>query len=81
MCAGGIVNARIPTVVWGMTDPRRGGATSLFNMFDNEALNHRPAFWTGFMEEACREIMLGFFRARRQGEDPDESSPAQSPDT
>jgi tRNA(adenine34) deaminase len=70
MCAGAIVNARVPTVVWGMTDPRRGGATSLFNMFDNPALNHRTVAWAGFMEEACREVMQGFFRARRQGADP-----------
>ena len=80
MCAGAIVQARIPMVVWGMTDPRRGGAVSLFNIFDNEALNHRPRIWTGFMEEACRELLLGFFRAQRKGADPDGSCPAQSPD-
>ena len=77
MCAGAIVNARIPVVVWGMTDPRRGGAISLFSIFDSAALNHRPQFRTGFMEEACREVMLGFFRARRADADPGGSSPGQ----
>ena len=76
MCAGAIVSARIPLVVWGMTDPRRGGAISLFNMFGNEALNHRPRFRAGVMEEECRRLMLDFFRRRRfKGPDPEGSSP------
>ena len=71
MCAGAVVSARIPMVVWGMTDPRRGGARSLFNIFDNKALNHRPRVWTGMLEEECRSLVLDFFRNRRNGEGPD----------
>ena len=71
MCAGAIIQARIPVVVWGMTDPMRGGAASLFNMFDNPALNHRVRCFTGLMEEECKSLMQSFFRERRkQGNSP-----------
>jgi tRNA(adenine34) deaminase len=65
MCAGAIVLARIPRVVWGMTDPRRGGALSLFNILQNPDLNHRPAIQQGIMEEECTALMQGFFRKKR----------------
>lgn len=67
MCAGAIVQARIPVVVWGMTDPLRGGACSLFNLFDNPALNHRVRAIPGLLEDACRSLIQGFFRERRSG--------------
>lgn len=66
MCAGAIVLARIPLVVWGMTDPLRGGAISRFGIFQDKALNHRVAHLPGVLEEECREIVQGFFRKRRQ---------------
>ena len=65
MCAGAIVAARIPLVVWGMTDPVRGGAVSLFNVFQNPSLNHRVNHIAGVLEAECREIVQGFFKARR----------------
>ncbi len=65
MCAGAIVLARIPTVVWGMTDPLRGGALSRFSICNSEALNHRVTCIPGVLEEECREVMVGFFRNRR----------------
>lgn len=66
MCAGAIVQARIPIVVWGMTDPFRGGACSLINIFDNEALNHRVRYYPGIMEEECKDLMQSFFKRRRE---------------
>ena len=49
MCAGAIVLARIPLVVYGTPDPQRGGAASVFNILQNPALNHRcdilPGRW------------------------------------
>ncbi|HMP90964.1 MAG TPA: tRNA adenosine(34) deaminase TadA [Kiritimatiellia bacterium] len=66
MCAGAIVLARIPTVVWGMTDPVRGGAISQFNILQHEALNHRVDCITGILEEECKEMMQGFFRKLRE---------------
>lgn len=65
MCAGAIVLARIPLVVWGMSDPARGGALSHFRIFDSETLNHRVKAMPGILEEECRELMQGFFRQRR----------------
>lgn len=65
MCAGAIVLARIPMVVWGVTDPVRGGAASVFNILQNKALNHRTDYVAGFLDEECRAILQGFFRDLR----------------
>jgi tRNA(adenine34) deaminase len=68
MCAGAIVLARIPLVVWGMTDPLRGGAISQFSILRSDALNHRVDFVPGVMEDPCRALVQEFFRARREQE-------------
>lgn len=65
MCAGAIILARIPMVVWGVTDPQRGGAISQFQILQNPALNHRAEFRAGFMEEECKAILRGFFKDLR----------------
>ena len=65
MCAGGIILARIPTVVYRVSDPKRGGALSVFNILDHPNLNHRCEVITGIMQDECREILQSFFRARR----------------
>lgn len=65
MCAGAIVLARIPVVVFGAPDPRRGGAASLFNILDNDDLNHRCKVVGGVLQDECAELLKGFFRARR----------------
>ncbi len=75
MCAGGIVLARIPTVVFGVPDPKRGGAVSVFNILNHPNLNHRPEVITGVLEGECRALLQGFFRARREDEDHSSSSP------
>jgi tRNA(adenine34) deaminase len=64
MCAGAIVLARIPLVVFGMPDPRRGGI-SVFNILDHQGLNHRAQVIGGILEERCREQFTGFFRDLR----------------
>lgn len=69
MCAGAIVLARIPLVVWGMSDPQRGGAVSRFQIFQSDNLNHRVECQTGIMEEECKAMMVDFFRQRRQEND------------
>ena len=66
MCAGAIVLARIPRVVWGVADPARGGAVSLFPIFQNPRLNHRVEFEGGLLEEECRGLLQDFFRRRRR---------------
>lgn len=65
MCAGAIVLARIPTIVWGMSDPLRGGAISRFNILQSDTLNHRVECITGVLEDECKEVMQEFFRRRR----------------
>lgn len=65
MCAGAIVLARIPLVVWGMTDPLRGGAVSAFKILRSRKLNHRPKIVRGVLEDECKDLMQAFFRKRR----------------
>ena len=68
MCAGAIVLARIPVVVFGAPDPRRGGAVSVFNILDNRNLNHRCTVITGVLQDQCADLLRGFFQSRRAGE-------------
>ena len=65
MCAGAIILARIPVVVFGTPDPKRGGATSAFNILDHPQLNHRCDIIAGIKADECREILQQFFRNRR----------------
>ncbi len=64
MCAGAIVLSRVSTVVWGLSDPKRGGHT-VFSILDHPGLNHRPEIVTGVMENECRHILQSFFKQRR----------------
>lgn len=66
MCAGAIVLARIPLVVFGVPDPQRGGAVSVFNILNHPALNHRCDIVSGVLEEECRALLKDFFRAARK---------------
>lgn len=70
MCAGAIINARVPMVHWGVSDPRRGGADSKFKILQNDCLNHRTTFQTGLLEEECKDVLVEFFRARRKPGEP-----------
>lgn len=65
MCAGAIVLARVDAVVWGVSDPKRGGSTE-FGIFDHPGINHHPLVVAGVEEEASREVMVEFFRRRRE---------------
>ncbi len=65
MCAGAIILARIPRVVWGLDDPKRGGAASKFTILDDGDLNHRPAYESGLLKEECQFVIQDFFRRRR----------------
>ena len=68
MCAGAIVLARVDAVVWGLSDPKRGGGTA-FNIFNHPGINHHPAVLTGVLEEPCRAVLVDFFRRRRAEKD------------
>ena len=65
MCAGAIILARISTVIWGVSDPKRGGCTT-FNIFEHPGINHHPHVLRGILEEPCRAVLVDFFRQRRQ---------------
>lgn len=64
MCAGAIVNARIPRVVYGASDKKCGACNSVCNLFAME-FNHHPQVETGVLEEDCREILQDFFQNLR----------------
>lgn len=66
MCAGALVLARIDKVVWGMTDPIRGGAISKFQVLNTADLNHAVEVETGVMELECKQVMQSFFQELRQ---------------
>ena len=65
MCAGAIVLARVKTVVWGASDPKRGGGT-VFGIFDHPGINHHPEVVAGVMEADCVAVLKEFFRRRRE---------------
>ena len=65
MCAGAIVLARIPAVVFGAWDPKAGAAGSVLDVLGEPALNHRPLVTGGVREPECRELLTSFFAARR----------------
>lgn len=65
MCAGAIVNARVPAVVIGAKDAKAGALGSLLN-FNSYPLNHKPAVTFGVLENECRAVMQTFFAGRRQ---------------
>ena len=67
MCAGAIVLARIPTVVFGAFDPKAGAAGSVLDVLAEPALNHRPEVLAGVMEAECATALRDFFAARRGG--------------
>ena len=65
MCAGAIVLARIPRVVFGAADPKAGAAGSVLDVLGETALNHRPEVTGGVLAEDCGALLSDFFAARR----------------
>jgi tRNA(adenine34) deaminase len=65
MCAGAIVLARIPSVVFGAPDPKAGAAGSVLDVLAEPALNHRPEVTGGVLEAECAALLREFFAARR----------------
>ncbi|GAC1322747.1 MAG: tRNA adenosine(34) deaminase TadA [Thermoleophilaceae bacterium] len=65
MCAGAIVLARIPRVVFGATDPKAGAAGSVLDVLGEPRLNHRPQVATGLLAQESAELLRRFFALRR----------------
>ncbi len=65
MCAGAIVLARVPRVVFGAGDPKAGACGSVLNVLGEPRLNHRPDVAGGLLAEECAQLLSGFFASRR----------------
>jgi tRNA(adenine34) deaminase len=65
MCAGAIVLARVPLVVFGARDPKAGAAGSVLDVLAEPALNHRPEVIGGVREDECAALLRDFFANRR----------------
>jgi tRNA(adenine34) deaminase len=65
MCAGAIVLARMPRVVFGASDPKAGAAGSVFDILGEERLNWRPDVAGGLLEEDSAALLRSFFAAHR----------------
>jgi tRNA(adenine34) deaminase len=65
MCAGAIVLARIPRVVYGAVDPKAGACGSVLDVLGEPRLNHRPLVEAGVLADECAALLRSFFAARR----------------
>ena len=65
MCAGALVLARVPRVVYGTTDPKAGGAGSVLDVLSQPQLNHRPDVAGGLLAGECAALLREFFATRR----------------
>jgi tRNA(adenine34) deaminase len=65
MCAGAIVLARVPRLVYGAIDPKAGAAGSVLDVLAQPRLNHRPVVAGGLLAEECAALLTDFFGSRR----------------
>jgi tRNA(adenine34) deaminase len=66
MCAGAVLQARIPRVVYGATDPKAGAVQSLFHLLDDDRLNHRAQVISGVLARESGQMLTDFFRSQRR---------------
>lgn len=66
MCAGALVNARIPRLVYGCKNPKAGAVDSMFSIVTDERLNHRMPVTSGILVDECAALLTNFFRAIRE---------------
>jgi tRNA(adenine34) deaminase len=65
MCAGAVLAARVPTVVFGAWDEKAGAAGSVYDVLRDRRLNHSVEVFAGVLAEECGEVLLDFFRSKR----------------
>jgi tRNA(adenine34) deaminase len=65
MCAGGLIQARVPLLVYGARDEKAGAVDTHFQICSSSKLNHRIEVISGVLEAECRELMQEFFRKKR----------------
>ena len=78
MCAGAIVQSRIPRVVVGCMNPKAGCTGAILNLLDIQAFNHQADLTTGVLEEECSQLMKQFFRELREARKMKKKAEAQS---
>ncbi|UQZ34274.1 tRNA adenosine(34) deaminase TadA [Paenibacillus sp. PK3_47] len=66
MCAGAMVQSRVPLNVYGTPDPKAGCAGTLMNLLEEPRFNHRTTVIQGILQEECAELLTSFFRRLRQ---------------
>jgi tRNA(adenine34) deaminase len=66
MCAGAIVQARLPLVVYGCTDPKAGACDTLYRIPTDLRLNHRARVVGGVLADRCAAVLTDFFEAKRR---------------
>lgn len=66
MCAGAILQARIPNLVYGTKDPKAGCVDSLYRLLNDERFNHQTAVIDGVLQETCSQMLRDFFRSLRE---------------
>jgi tRNA(adenine34) deaminase len=66
MCAGAIVQARLPLVVYGCTDPKAGACHTLYQIPTDPRLNHRAQVLGGVLADRCATLLSTFFQGKRQ---------------
>jgi tRNA(adenine34) deaminase len=65
MCAGAILQARIPHVIYGAADPKAGAVQSLYRLLSDSRLNHQTQFTAGVLAERCGRMLTEFFQQQR----------------
>jgi tRNA(adenine34) deaminase len=66
MCAGAILQARLPVVVYGATDPKAGAVDTLYHLLGDPRLNHRTEVVAGVLADPCGRILSEFFQEQRR---------------
>jgi tRNA(adenine34) deaminase len=66
MCAGAMIQARVPRLVYGAAEPRGGAVQSCFEVLSHPELNHRVQVTSGILGSECGEVLQSFFAVRRQ---------------
>jgi tRNA(adenine34) deaminase len=66
MCAGAILQARIPLLVYGATDPKAGAVHTLYQLLSDTRLNHRAQVVAGVLMGPCGDILTRFFQEQRR---------------
>ncbi len=65
MCAGAMLQARVPRLVYGASDPKAGGCGSVYAITSDDRLNHQVEAISGVLEHECSTLLRSFFQRRR----------------